>query len=53
MCDTGVMQSPIDLNPRLARKNQLDDVNASIIFSDSFWAENAEGELFNNGHTGI
>jgi len=50
-CDTGAMQSPIDLNPRLARKNQLDDVDASIIFSDSFWTENAEGELFNNGHT--
>ena len=50
MCDSGKMQSPIDFNPREA--TIIKDKNASILFSDNFWTSNAEGELFNNGHTG-
>ena len=50
MCDSGKMQSPIDFNPREATKIKGD--NASIQFSDNFWTSDAEGEIFNNGHTG-
>ena len=51
MCDSGTMQSPIDLNPRQA--SEIEDIDAkSIDFSDNFWTTNATGELFNNGHTG-
>jgi len=49
MCDTGKMQSPIDFNPREATK--IKGANASIQFSDNFWTSDAEGEIFNNGHT--
>ena len=50
MCDSGKMQSPIDFNPSEATK--IKGANASILFSDKFWTSNAEGEIFNNGHTG-
>ena len=50
MCDSGKMQSPIDFHPHEAI--EIKGENISILFSDNFWTSNAEGEIFNNGHTG-
>ena len=53
MCDSGSAQSPIDLNPEQALEsgNKIDEGNASISFSNNWWTTDADGELFNNGHT--
>ena len=53
MCDSGSAQSPINLDPEQALEsgNKIDEGNASISFSNNWWTTDADGELFNNGHT--
>ena len=53
MCDSGSAQSPINLDPEQALEsgNKIDEGNASISFSNNWWTTEADGELFNNGHT--
>ena len=50
MCDYGKMQSPIDLNPSETVK--IKGAAGSILFSFNLWTSDAEGEIFNNGHSG-
>ena len=52
MCGAGTRQSPIDLHRMRTPKSGNKGIDDSISFSDNFWEDKAEGELYNNGHTG-
>ena len=51
VCGDGAIQSPIDL-VRDESLGKTDKIDQEITFDKSFFNEDAEGEFFNNGHTG-
>ena len=51
VCGDGAIQSPINL-VRDESLGKTDKIDQEITFDKSFFNEDAEGEFFNNGHTG-